>query len=74
MVLLFGVHIWIVHSPDNESYLAAISRIVARRGQPNTKLSDNGTNLIGAVKQLKEQMTCKTQQKIKKKLTFRSLI
>ena len=37
-----AVHIEVAQSLDTESYLAAVTRFIARRGYPNTIISDNG--------------------------------
>ena len=45
---------------DTDSFLKAFCRIVNRRGLPEEMLSDNGTNFVGANKELRElvkQMT-----------------
>ena len=43
-------------SLDTETCLAAVTRFIARRGYPNTIISDNGTNFVGAANELKEFM------------------
>ena len=52
-----AVHIEVTQSLDTESCLAAVTRFIARRGYPNTIISDNGTNFIGAANELKEFMS-----------------
>ena len=39
---------------DTTSCLDAIHRFIARRGQPKTIVSDNGTNFVGAAREFKE--------------------
>ena len=51
-----AVHIEVVNSLDTEACLAAITRFIARRGRPATMISDNGTNFVGAAKELKQFM------------------
>ena len=51
-----AVHIEVVKSLDTEACLAAITRFIARRGRPATMISDNGTNFVGAAKELKQFM------------------
>ena len=46
-------HIEVAQSLDTESCLASVTIFIARRGYPSTIISDNGTNLAGAVKELK---------------------
>jgi hypothetical protein len=48
------VHIEVVTSLTIEAFLAALRRCIARRGEPQTINSDNGTNLQGASNQLHE--------------------
>ena len=40
-------------SPSTEGFLAALRCFVARRGCPSTLATDNGSNFIGAQKELK---------------------
>lgn len=49
-----AVHIEIAHSLDTDSFLAALSRFVARRGKPQKVFSDNGTNLTKGERELRE--------------------
>ena len=51
-----AVHIEVAQSLDTESCLAAVTRLIARRGYPSTIISDNGTNFVGAAKELKAFM------------------
>ena len=51
-----AVHIEVAQSLDTESCLAAVTRFIARRGYPSTIISDNGTNFVGAAKELKAFM------------------
>jgi hypothetical protein len=47
-----AVHIELAADLTKEGYLAALNRFVARRGKPQSILSDNGTNFIGANNEL----------------------
>ena len=47
-----AVHLEIVPSLDASSCVMGIERFIARRGTPNTIWSDNGTNFVGAEKEL----------------------
>ena len=49
-----AVHIEVVPKLDTDSCLNAIMRFIARRGKPNTIISDNGTNFVGAEKEFAE--------------------
>ncbi|KAK3739937.1 hypothetical protein QZH41_015978, partial [Actinostola sp. cb2023] len=49
-----AVHIEISHSLDTDSYLMAMRRMMARRGRPSHIWSDNGTNFVGAEKELRD--------------------
>ena len=47
-----AVHLEIVPSLDTSSCVMGIERFIARRGTPSTIWSDNGTNFVGAEKEL----------------------
>ena len=49
-----AVHLKLVDILDTASYLDAVHRFIARRGQPKTFISDNGTNFVGAARELME--------------------
>ncbi len=49
-----AVHLEIVRDLSSAGFLAALRCFVARRGCPATLTTDNGTNFIGAQKELKE--------------------
>ena len=49
-----AVHLEVVTSLSTEAFLAALKRFIARRGKPNAIYSDNGTNFIGANKELRQ--------------------
>ena len=47
-----AVHIEVVPSLDTNSCVMGVERFIARRGTPTTIMSDNGTNFVGAQKEL----------------------
>ncbi|XP_061191695.1 uncharacterized protein LOC133199905 [Saccostrea echinata] len=49
-----AVHLEVSFSLDTDSCIDAICRFIARRGKPKFIRSDNGTNLVGAEKELRE--------------------
>lgn len=49
-----AVHIELVTDLTKEAYKAALNRFVARRGKPESILSDNGTNFIGTCNELRK--------------------
>ena len=55
-LLTRAVHVEIVTSMDTSSCVMGVERFVSRRGTPAMILSDNGTNFIGAEKELRESV------------------
>ncbi|XP_071579872.1 uncharacterized protein [Temnothorax nylanderi] len=52
-----AVHIELVSDMTTEAFLAALNRFTARRGICSEIFSDNGTNFVGASRELKEVYT-----------------
>jgi hypothetical protein len=49
-----AVHIELVSDLTTEAFIAALRRFISRRGHCATILSDNGTNFVGANRELNE--------------------
>ena len=47
-----ALHIEVTHSLDADSFIQALRRFIARCGSTRTLWSDNGTNFVGAEKEL----------------------
>ncbi|XP_037631889.1 uncharacterized protein LOC119491753 [Sebastes umbrosus] len=59
-----AIHIEVAHSLDTDSCINAFRRFIARRGQVSVMRSDNGTNLVGAEKEMREAIKGWNQSKI----------
>lgn len=68
-----AVHLEVAHSLDTDSCVNSIRRFVARRGQVKYIRSDNGTNIVGAQAELKEEISRWNQQQISNALLARSI-
>ena len=62
---LRAVHIEMVSSLETDSFLQALGRFISRRGAVREVRSDNGTNFVGAEKELKKAMQEMDHQKIR---------
>ena len=59
-----AVHLQIAHSLETDSFIMALRRMMARRGKPRNIYSDNGTNFVGAERELTECLDGLDQAKI----------
>ena len=59
-----AIHIEVAHSLDTDSFLEALRRFIARRGQPLLLRSDNGGNFVKGEKELREAVCEWNQDKI----------
>ncbi|XP_041372870.1 uncharacterized protein LOC121386137 [Gigantopelta aegis] len=68
-----AVHLEVAHSLDTDSCINAIRRFVARRGIVKSIQSDNGTNLVGAEREMREEIKKWNMQNINRALQQRSI-
>ena len=59
-----AIHIEVAHSLDTDSFIHALRRFIARRGQPQRIRSDNGSNFVRGEKELREAIQDWNQEKI----------
>lgn len=64
-----AVHLEAVSDLTSEAFIAALRRFVARRGSPTLIWSDNGTNFVGANRELKEMYNFLSQQEAARAIT-----
>ena len=70
---LRAVHIEVAFSLDTESFINALRRFIARRGQPEEMRSDNGGNFVKGEKELREAVAEWNQSQIHSFLLQRSI-
>lgn len=68
-----AVHIEVAHSLDTSSCINALCRFLSRRGQVSVLQLDNGTNFIGAERELKESLKDLDQSKIQELMLRRGV-
>ena len=64
-----GIHLEAAHSLTTSSCILAIRRFIARRGQPLEFISDNGTNFVGASRELAEAWEAIDKQRLAEEFT-----
>ncbi|XP_049331748.1 uncharacterized protein LOC111197647 [Astyanax mexicanus] len=68
-----AIHLEIAYTLDTDSCIHAIRRFVCRRGQVQHIWSDNGTNLVGANKEMKQALSSLNDKKIQGTLLKRGI-
>ncbi|XP_020915379.1 uncharacterized protein LOC110252867 [Exaiptasia diaphana] len=59
-------HLEMAASLETDGFMNAFTRFVARRGWPKLMLSDNGTNYVGAQREIKELVEKINQEKVQR--------
>ncbi|XP_043242111.1 uncharacterized protein LOC122391871 [Amphibalanus amphitrite] len=59
-----AIHLEVANAMDTDSFLMALRRFIARRGRPTSIWSDNGTNLVGGERELRESIAAWNQEQI----------
>jgi len=68
-----AVHLEMAYGLDTDSFLNAFYRMASRRGNPVQVISDNGTNFVGANRELKELVNALDKTKIQDSLVNRGV-
>ena len=68
-----AIHIEVAHSLDTSSFINALQRFISRRGQPKEITSDNGSNFVGGMRELREAIEGWNQTKIQQFLHQRGI-
>ena len=68
-----AIHLEVAQTMDTDSFIMALRRFIARRGRPNKICSDNGTNIRGGERELRESLGSLNQRKITDELTQRHI-
>ena len=68
-----AVHIEVIHSLDTNSFLHALRRFIARRGQPEVIRSDNGGNFVSGEREIRAAIEEWNQQKIQRFLVQQNI-
>ena len=63
-----AVHLEVAYTLDTDSCLNAVRRFICRRGPVSTIRTDNGTNFVGANRELKESLAVVNHGKIQRSL------
>ncbi len=59
-----AIHLEVAHTLDTDSFINALQRFIARRGPPTEIRSDNGTNFVGGLRELRKAISEWNQPKI----------
>ena len=68
-----AVHLEVAHSLVADSFIMALRRFQARRGNPVRICSDNGSNFVGAERELREELEKMDQEKVADELSVHAV-
>ena len=68
-----AVHIEIAHSLDSDGFIMALHRFMARRGKPSKIVSDNGTNFVGAEKELADEVKTINSKRLRDEMLMEAI-
>ena len=63
-----AVHLEVACALDSDSFLMALHRFIARRGKPQKIFSDNGTNFVGAERELTQEIQAINSNKLRNEM------
>ena len=63
-----AVHLELASSLETDCFINVLRRFISRRGTPKTIHSDNGTNLVGAAREIKEAIAAWNEKQIQDQL------
>ena len=63
-----AIHLEVANSLETDSYINALRRFICRRGPVRQMRSDNGSNFIGARRELKEALAEMEQNQVKQEM------
>jgi hypothetical protein len=72
-LIIRAVHIEVAFSLDTDSFINALRRFLSRRGQIKVIYSDNGTNIVGAEREIRNYINNWNQSKIGGLLTQKGI-
>ena len=64
-----AVHLELVSDLTSEAFIATLRRFISRRGKPSLIWSDNGTNFVGASRELQELADFLERQKVQQEIS-----
>ena len=68
-----AVHVEIAHSLDSDGFIMALQRFMARRGKPVKIVSDNGTNFVGAERELLDEVKMINSKRVKDEMLMEAI-
>lgn len=68
-----AVHLEVAYSLDTDSCINALRRFICRRGQVSHLRSDNGTNFVGAEKELRKALASLNHNRIEKVMSKKGI-